>query len=157
MKTSFHQNRWDYVYYLRRGRSRREEKRWLIVTFADDKVTEIRKDVPFGETDLAEQDLRIVAARRAVHEGVHEAVAERFEWRAEQQVSHPALECETEAQRLLFDPPAPSGVNSQAPSQVAKWPLLQRHRDAVGARQLVAGPEFHLQRSLAPATMLATT
>lgn len=46
----FHHDRWDYVYYLRRGRSKREEKRWLIVTFADDKVTELRKDVPFGET-----------------------------------------------------------------------------------------------------------
>lgn len=43
----FHQDRWDYVYYFRRGSSRREEKRWLIVTFTDDKVSEIRKDVPF--------------------------------------------------------------------------------------------------------------
>lgn len=43
----FHANRWDYVYYFRSGRSRREEKRWLIVTFEDDKVTSIRKDVPF--------------------------------------------------------------------------------------------------------------
>ena len=50
VEDSFHRDRWDYVYYLRRGRSRREEKRWLIVTFADDKVTEIRKDVPFGAT-----------------------------------------------------------------------------------------------------------
>jgi outer membrane protein assembly factor BamE len=48
VEDSFHQDRWDYVYYFRRGRSRREEKRWLIVTFEDDKVTEIRKDVPFG-------------------------------------------------------------------------------------------------------------
>ncbi len=46
---SFHQDRWDYVYYFRRGRSRREEKRWLIVTFSDDKVTEIRRDVPFDK------------------------------------------------------------------------------------------------------------
>lgn len=45
----FHRNRWDYVYYMRRGRSRREEKRWLIVFFEDDKVSEIRKDVPFSE------------------------------------------------------------------------------------------------------------
>jgi len=43
----FHTDRWDYVYYFRRGRSRREEKRWLIVTFADDKVADIQKDVPF--------------------------------------------------------------------------------------------------------------
>ena len=38
VEDSFHRDRWDYVYYLRRGRSSREEKRWLIVTFADDKV-----------------------------------------------------------------------------------------------------------------------
>lgn len=50
VEDNFHKGRWDYVYYLRRGRSRREEKRWLIVLFTDDKVKEIRKDVPFGET-----------------------------------------------------------------------------------------------------------
>jgi outer membrane protein assembly factor BamE len=49
VEDTFHRDRWDYVYYLRRGRSRREEKRWLIVFFADDKVKEIRKDVPFTE------------------------------------------------------------------------------------------------------------
>ncbi len=49
VEDSFHQERWDYVYYLRRGRSRREEKRWLIVLFDDDKVKEIRRDVPFAE------------------------------------------------------------------------------------------------------------
>ncbi len=47
VEDAFHQDRWDYVYYLRRGRSDREEKRWVIVSFADDKVTQIRKDVPF--------------------------------------------------------------------------------------------------------------
>lgn len=46
----FHTDRWDYVYYFRRGRSRREEKRWLIVTFADDKVADIQKDVPFDRS-----------------------------------------------------------------------------------------------------------
>jgi outer membrane protein assembly factor BamE len=47
VEDSFHHNRWDYVYYMRRGRNSRVEKRWLIVTFADDKVATIRKDVPF--------------------------------------------------------------------------------------------------------------
>jgi outer membrane protein assembly factor BamE len=46
----FHRNRWDYVYYLKEGRSTRAEKRWLVVTFTDDKVSEIRQDVPFGRT-----------------------------------------------------------------------------------------------------------
>lgn len=49
VEDAFHKERWDYVYYFRRGHSRREEKRWLIVTFADDKVTSIRKDVPFDQ------------------------------------------------------------------------------------------------------------
>lgn len=49
VEDAFHKDRWDYVYYFRRGRSRREEKRWLIVIFEDDKVKELRKDVPFGE------------------------------------------------------------------------------------------------------------
>lgn len=44
----FHKDRWDYVYYLRRGASRTTEKRWLIVTFTDDKVKEIKLDVPFS-------------------------------------------------------------------------------------------------------------
>ena len=49
VEDTFHRDRWDYVYYLRQGRGRREEKRWLIVSFAEDKVTAVRKDVPFGE------------------------------------------------------------------------------------------------------------
>lgn len=49
VEDAFHKDRWDYVYYFRRGRSRREEKRWLIVFFDGDKVREIRKDVPFVE------------------------------------------------------------------------------------------------------------
>jgi len=50
VEDAFHKNRWDYVYYFRRGSNSREEKRWLIVTFVDDKVTELRKDVPFDQT-----------------------------------------------------------------------------------------------------------
>jgi outer membrane protein assembly factor BamE len=46
----FHSERWDYVYYLRRGKTGREEKRWLILFFENDKVAAIRKDVPFGDT-----------------------------------------------------------------------------------------------------------
>ena len=49
VEDAFHKDRWDYVYDFRRGRSRREEKRWLIVFFDGDKVREIRKDVPFIE------------------------------------------------------------------------------------------------------------
>jgi outer membrane protein assembly factor BamE len=42
---SFHANRWDYTYYLKRGRSRDIERRWLIVYFDGDLVSRIEKDV----------------------------------------------------------------------------------------------------------------
>lgn len=40
----FHQNRWDYVYYLKLGRKDAAFKRWVSILFADDKVSEVRKD-----------------------------------------------------------------------------------------------------------------
>ena len=43
---TFHEDRWDYTYYLRRGRSREIERRWLIVYFDGDVVSRIEKDVP---------------------------------------------------------------------------------------------------------------
>ena len=42
---SFHDDRWDYTYYLRRGRSNDIERRWLIVYFDGDIVSRIDKDV----------------------------------------------------------------------------------------------------------------
>jgi len=43
---TFHQDRWDYMYYFRRGRSRDIQRRWFIVTFREDRVVAIEKDVP---------------------------------------------------------------------------------------------------------------
>lgn len=48
VEDSFQRDRWDYVYYFRRGSSNREEKRWLIVWFDGDKVKEMQRDVPFA-------------------------------------------------------------------------------------------------------------
>ena len=42
---SFHQGRWDYPYYLRRGRSREVVRRWVIVYFENDRVARIERDV----------------------------------------------------------------------------------------------------------------
>lgn len=42
---SFHRDRWDYAYYLRRGRSPDAEQRWVIVHFENDRVTRIDRDV----------------------------------------------------------------------------------------------------------------
>ena len=41
---SFHQDRWDYTYYFRRGRSRNVDQRWLIVFFENDEVVRIDRD-----------------------------------------------------------------------------------------------------------------
>jgi outer membrane protein assembly factor BamE len=44
----FHHDRWDYIYYFRKGRSRTADRRWLIVYFDDDRVREIQVDVPIN-------------------------------------------------------------------------------------------------------------
>ncbi|MDH3752090.1 MAG: outer membrane protein assembly factor BamE, partial [Gammaproteobacteria bacterium] len=40
----FHQERWDYIYYIRIGRDDATFKRWVTIVFADDIVTELRTD-----------------------------------------------------------------------------------------------------------------
>ena len=45
----FHQNRWDYVYFLRIGREKAAFKRWISIEFDGDTVTEIRKDQELRE------------------------------------------------------------------------------------------------------------
>ncbi|MGD2167740.1 MAG: outer membrane protein assembly factor BamE [Gammaproteobacteria bacterium] len=42
---AFHQNRWDYAYYLRPGRSRQVQQRWFVVHFEDDRVVRIERDL----------------------------------------------------------------------------------------------------------------
>jgi outer membrane protein assembly factor BamE len=46
----FHQDRWDYVYYVKIGRRDASAKRWVTVLFDDDTVTEIQRN-----RDLAEK------------------------------------------------------------------------------------------------------
>jgi len=40
----FHQQRWDYVYFLRIGRNPATFKRWVTIEFDNDIVAEIRAD-----------------------------------------------------------------------------------------------------------------
>lgn len=40
----FHEDRWDYVYYLRIGREKATFKRWLSVYFEEDVVSEVSTD-----------------------------------------------------------------------------------------------------------------
>jgi outer membrane protein assembly factor BamE len=42
---SFHRDRWDYPYYLRRGRSRDADRRWLVVYFENDRVARVDRNV----------------------------------------------------------------------------------------------------------------
>jgi len=42
---SFHRDRWDYAYYLRHGRSRDVERRWLIVFFDKERVARVDRNV----------------------------------------------------------------------------------------------------------------
>ncbi len=41
----FHADRWDYPYYLRRGRSADAEQAWVVIYFEDGRVTRIDRDV----------------------------------------------------------------------------------------------------------------
>lgn len=45
----FHEDRWDYIYFLRVGRKNATFKRWISVHFDGDKVTEINKDQELNE------------------------------------------------------------------------------------------------------------
>jgi outer membrane protein assembly factor BamE len=40
----FHADRWDYPYYLKRGRSNDIERSWLVVWFDNDVVSRIERD-----------------------------------------------------------------------------------------------------------------
>lgn len=46
----FHQERWDYIYFLKVGRKDATFKRWVSVFFEDGLVKEIRKDQDLAPT-----------------------------------------------------------------------------------------------------------
>lgn len=49
----FHEDRWDYPYYLRRGReSGTRAKRWLAVHFDGDRVTQLERDLELDPAPL---------------------------------------------------------------------------------------------------------
>jgi len=43
---SFHEDRWDYVYFFREGRSRKPERRWFIVWFDGERVRAVEEEDP---------------------------------------------------------------------------------------------------------------
>jgi len=46
----FSRNRWDYVYYLKIGRGDAGQKRWVSIFFAEEMVSEIRKEQELAPT-----------------------------------------------------------------------------------------------------------
>ena len=44
----FRTERWDYMYYLKPGKSTRSTQRWVIVRFDGDTVKEVERDVQVG-------------------------------------------------------------------------------------------------------------
>ena len=55
----FHADRWDYTYYIRRGRSRTVSQRWLTVYFEDGRVARL---VERAEVDGVPEESRDTAA-----------------------------------------------------------------------------------------------
>lgn len=45
----FRADRWDYMYYLRPGKSKNATQRWVIVWFEGDTVTRVDDDVPVNQ------------------------------------------------------------------------------------------------------------
>ena len=46
----FHQNRWDYVYYVKIGRNDASAKRWVTILFDADTVSEIQRNRDLAES-----------------------------------------------------------------------------------------------------------
>ena len=42
---SFHRDRWDYAYTMRKGRSPDIERRWVVVYFENDRVSRIEREL----------------------------------------------------------------------------------------------------------------
>jgi outer membrane protein assembly factor BamE len=45
----FHQDRWDYVYYIKIGRNDATDKRWVTILFDGDTVEEIQRNRELAE------------------------------------------------------------------------------------------------------------
>jgi outer membrane protein assembly factor BamE len=45
---TFHDDRWDYPYYLRKGRQRSVERRWFVIFFEEDRVARVVHEIPGG-------------------------------------------------------------------------------------------------------------
>jgi outer membrane protein assembly factor BamE len=51
IEDAFHQDRWDYTYYFRQGRSRDVQRRWFVIYFENDLVARLERDVVLAPSD----------------------------------------------------------------------------------------------------------
>ena len=51
IEDAFHEDRWDYTYYFRQGRSRDVERRWFVIYFENDLVARLERDVVLAPSD----------------------------------------------------------------------------------------------------------
>jgi len=42
---SFHRDRWDYAYYMKHGKARQVQRRWVVVYFENERVARIERNV----------------------------------------------------------------------------------------------------------------
>lgn len=54
IKDPFHADRWDYVYYFKKGGANDPERRRLVVYFENDAVLRLDRDAPVGEAPAGE-------------------------------------------------------------------------------------------------------
>ena len=80
----FRNDRWDYMYYLKPGKSRRTTQRWIIVWFDGEHRAGSEPDVPIGPATSKRLN-SAVDRFCTLHESVDEPVAGRVRTRAQQQ------------------------------------------------------------------------
>ena len=63
---SFHEDRWDYPYYLQRGRDRHVERRWFVVYFQNDRVVRVDRnlDAPQSAEPSSRRERRAKSSSR---------------------------------------------------------------------------------------------
>jgi outer membrane protein assembly factor BamE len=55
---TFHEDRWDYPYYLRQGHHRNPQQRWFVVYFQNDRVVRVERNVEPTQAARSESSSR---------------------------------------------------------------------------------------------------
>ena len=70
IKDSFHPNRWDYFYSLRKARQKETEKRSLTLFFEDGRLAEIRGEISEPEEGTSTQTRTVIIDQRPEQGGM---------------------------------------------------------------------------------------